>query len=85
MTVIKDTMLNLILIASLVSAICLTVVDAMLWLVCMNVEMLVVLIGVITVGVAELAAVERVMRNFMHGLFNNEVNWLMFLMVIGFT
>ena len=84
-TVIKDTMFNLILISSLVSAICLTVVDAMLWLICMNVEMLVVLIGVITVGVAKLAAVESVMRDFVHGLFNDKVNWLMLLMVIGFT
>ena len=84
-TVVKDTMFNLILIASLVSAISLTVVDAMLWLFCVNVEVLMVLIGVITVGIAKLAAVERVMRNFVHGLFYHEVNWLMLLMVIGIT
>ena len=51
--------------------------DAVLGLIC--VESLVavdVLLGVLTVDVTELSAVECLMMFLMHGLFDDEVNWL---------
>lgn len=83
--VVKELTHGLILVASLVLAKSLTVVNAMFRLLRMASDMLNVLIRVVTIHVAFLTAVESVVRLLMHRLFNNEVDGLVLHVMVVFT
>lgn len=63
-------------VAAFVGAIGLSVMDVVLRLIRVDIEVPLVLVRVVTVHVADLATVERVMRLLVHGLLDDEVDRL---------
>lgn len=60
----------------------LTMMDSMVRLIHVNIEVLRVLIRMVTVHVASLASMERVVRHFVHGLLNNKIDRLVVLVMV---
>ena len=82
---IKDAVLNLVVVSSMVSAVSLTVVNTVLWLIHMNIFMFVMIIGVVAVRVSKLTTMEGMMGILVKGLFDHEMNRLMVLMEVVLT
>ena len=74
MVVVKHAMLNFITITVMMSSVSLSMMNTMLWLVDVATDVLMVLMRMIAVSISSLATVEGIMRLFMHGLLNDEVN-----------
>ena len=77
-----STMLKFIKICISVFSIGLAMMDSMVRLIHVNIEVLRVLTRMVTVHVTSLAAMERVVRHFVHGLLNNKIDRLVALVMV---